>query len=157
MKVKNLLSLLTLLIAVAITIVSCSHYNMEKAEKNISKNADDESHNNGLNCMNCHKTGGKGEGWFNIAGSVYKSDNTTPNGNGKVYLYTDPDGQGTLKYTLEVDALGNFFTTETANFEGGLYPVHENTQGVKKYMQTPIITGQCQSCHNVTTPKIWND
>ena len=59
MKVKNLLSLLSLFIAVAITIVSCSHYNMEKAEKNISKNADDESHNNGLNCMNCHKTGGK--------------------------------------------------------------------------------------------------
>lgn len=157
MKLRGIISLLTLFFAFFIILVSCSHYDIEKARKNISKNADTESHNNGLNCMNCHKTGGKGYGWFTIAGSIFKGNNVTPNGNGKIYLYSDPNGQGTLKYTLDVDGLGNFFTTESANFEGGLYPVHENSQGVKKYMQTPIISGQCQSCHNVTTPAIWND
>ncbi|MFM9944600.1 MAG: hypothetical protein ACKVQB_05145 [Bacteroidia bacterium] len=139
------------------TIVSCSHYDMEKAETKISKNGEDESHFNGQNCMNCHSSGGNGEGWFSIAGSVYKSDKSTQNPNGKIFLYADPNGQGELKYTIELDELGNFYTTETINFEGGLYPVHQNSNGNKKYMASPILTGQCQSCHNNTTDKIWND
>jgi len=138
-------------------VSSCSHYEMGKKETKISEIGDDESHNNGRNCMDCHKTGGEGEGWFQAAGSVYKSDKQTHNPNGKIYLFTDPDGQGTLKYTFEVDGEGNFYTTKTINFEGGLYPVHENTKGVKKFMQSPIISGQCQSCHNVSTDKIWNE
>lgn len=136
---------------------SCSHYEMQKKETKISKIGDNESHNNGRNCMDCHKTGGEGEGWFQVAGSVYKSDKLSHNPDGKIYLYSDPDGKGTLKYTIEVDGEGNFYTTKSINFEGGLYPVHENTNGVKKFMQSPILSGQCQSCHNVSTDRIWND
>jgi len=130
---------------------------MEKNESKVSKIGDDESHHNGENCMNCHTTGGKGEGWFNIAGSIYKTDKKSVNPNGKIYLYTLPNGQGSLKYTIEVDALGNFYTTENINFETGLYPVHVNNTGNLKYMQSSIISGQCQSCHNVSTDKIWNE
>lgn len=118
---------------------------------------DDNSHNNGKNCMRCHSVGGEGPGWFTAAGSVYKSDKASRNPNGKIFLYTDPDGKGTLKYTIEVDGKGNFYTTETINFTGGLYPVHQQNNGNKKYMQSPIISGECNSCHNVTTDKIWNE
>lgn len=139
------------------TLLSCSHYRMEKRETEISKHGEDESHNNGRNCMDCHQTGGEGEGWFEAAGSVYKSDKASENPNGTIYLYTEPDGKGTLKYRIEVDAKGNFYTTESIDFAGGLYPVHENTNGKKQYMQAPIVSGQCQSCHNVSTDKIWNE
>lgn len=154
---KRFILFLFSLILIAIVIQSCSHYKMGKRETKISKNGDDESHNNGVNCMNCHATGGRGEGWFDVAGSVYKANKSSKNPNGKIFLYTEPNGQGSLKYTIEVDGEGNFYTTETINFGSGLYPVHQNTQGAKKYMEAPIITGQCQSCHNVTTDKIWNE
>lgn len=157
-KIPSFVKVLFLIFILAsLTISSCSHYDAEKKETKISVNGDDESHNNGRNCMDCHKTGGEGEGWFQVAGSVYKSDKQSHNPNGKIYLYTDPDGKGTLKYTIEVDALGNFYTTRDIKFDGGLYPVHENTNGIKKFMQSPIISGQCQSCHNVSTDKIWNE
>lgn len=157
MSQKKIVLFSVILIATAITIQSCSHYDIGKRETKISKSGDDESHNNGQNCMNCHSTGGKGEGWFELAGSVYKLGMASHNPNGKIFLYTDPDGQGTLKYTIEVDGEGNFYTTETINFTGGLYPVHQNSNGNIKYMQSPIISGQCNSCHNVTTDKIWNE
>jgi len=144
-------------LAVTIMLLSCSHYDMGKKDVRISKNGESESHHNGVNCMNCHATAGKGEGWFEVAGSVYKSDKNSQNPNGKIFLYTEPNGQGTLKYTIEVDGLGNFYTTETINFGSGLYPVHQNSNGVKKYMQSSIISGQCQSCHSITTDKIWNE
>ena len=157
MYLRKIASVAIVLIMVAFTVESCSHYDIGKAETKISENGDDESHNNGQNCMNCHSPGGKGEGWFSAAGSVYKSDKASRNANGKVFLYTEPNGQGTLKNTIEVDGEGNFYTTETIIFEGGLYPVHQNSNGVKKFMESPIISGQCNSCHNVSTDKIWNE
>ena len=157
MNYKRGISIGMIFISLALTVLSCSHYDMGKAETKISENGDDESHNNGQNCMNCHSVGQEGEGWFNLAGSVYKSDKASRNANGKVFLYTEPNGQGNLKYTIDVDGEGNFYTTQTINFEGGLYPVHQNSNGVKKFMESPIISGQCNSCHNVSTDKIWNE
>ncbi len=144
-------------VCIALVIASCSHYELYKHEKKVSKNGEDESHNNGMNCMNCHFSGGKGEGWFNLAGSVYKANKISQNPDGKIHLYTSPNGQGSLKYSIDVDEKGNFYTTEPIAFDGGLYPVHENNKGVKKYMASPIVSGQCQSCHNATTDNIWND
>jgi hypothetical protein len=157
MTLKNKISISMILIFMTIIVLSCSHYDMAKKETKISKIGDDESHNNGQNCMNCHSSNGKGEGWFAVAGSVYKSDKASQNPNGKVFLFTEPNMQGTLKYTIEVDGKGNFYTTETIDFGTGLYPAHQNSNGNFKYMQSAIINGQCQSCHNVSTDKIWND
>ncbi len=156
-KISSFCVLIILVFSTAQIIISCSHYDIGKKVSMTSKIGDDESHSNGENCMNCHATGGKGEGWFDVAGSVYKANKESKNPNGKILLYSQPNGQGILKYIIEVDGEGNFYTTETINFEKGLYPAHQNTQGVLKYMEAPIITGQCQSCHNVTTDKIWND
>ena len=107
--------------------------------------------------MNCHKQGGSGEGWFNVAGTVYKSDLSTTNPNNTVYLYTGPNGTGTLKATIEGDAKGNFHTTESIDFGNGLYPVVKNSNNDTQYMSTSITQGACNSCHGVTEDKIWNN
>lgn len=129
----------------------------EKGEENetkISRNNETESHNNGQNCMNCHKSGGPGEGRFNVAGSVYDSLFTSPKANGYIKLYTAANGGGTLKYTIEVDAKGNFYTTESIDFGSGLWPSVEGASGNKRYMSDVVITGACNSCHNVSTDKL---
>ncbi len=121
---------------------------------NISSTGASESHNMGRNCMTCHKSGGEGKGWFNVAGTVYNStfNNTYPNGT--VYLYTGPNGTGTLKYTIQVDAKGNFYTTESIDFSGGLYPAVKGN-GATQYMNSSISMGQCNSCHGVSQNKIF--
>jgi len=110
------------------------------------------SHNSGMNCMECHKEGGTGEGVFKVAGTVYDK-------NGQIYpgttvkLYTGPNGSGELKYTLEVDKSGNFYTTENIDFGQGLYPAVEGRGGVK-YMPTSASSGACNSCHD-QNKRIW--
>lgn len=111
------------------------------------------SHNMGLNCMNCHKAGGSGEGIFTAAGTIYNSAATATYPNATIKFYTGPNGTGTLMYTVSGDNLGNFYTSQALNFSAGLYPV---VQGITTtmYMSTSISTGQCNSCHGVSTGKI---
>lgn len=122
---------------------------------NISKHNGNESHNMGQNCMNCHKDGGQGEGCFNVAGTVYDSMQSATAANGTIRLYTQPNGGGTLRATIEVDKLGNFHTTDNVDFAGGLYPTVQGANGNIKYMSSPVTTGQCNSCHGGSTAKIW--
>jgi hypothetical protein len=122
-------------------------------ETNISYSGESESHNKGQNCMNCHRDGGGGEGCFNAAGTVYDTTMLNSVGSGKVEFFTLPDGQGELKHTIQIDAKGNFFTTENVVFEG-LYPVVTGPSGVKNYMGTPLTSGACNSCHGVSTDRI---
>jgi cytochrome c553 len=133
---------------------SCTKENSEKNETKISAHNGKESHNMSTNCMTCHKKGGEGEGWFNAAGTVYDSTKTTVLANVNVKLYSGPNGTGDLKHTIQVDALGNFYTTEAIDFTSGLFPAVEGPTGTQ-YMSTATNTGQCYSCHNVTTDKIW--
>jgi hypothetical protein len=53
-----------------------------------------------------------------------------------------------LILTVEVDARGNFYTTETINFENGLNVEAENPDGNISQMTGPITTGACNSCHD---------
>lgn len=106
--------------------------------------------------MSCHTSGGSGEGWFNIAGTVYDSLKTSTLPNATVRLYTGLNGTGSLKITVEVDALGNFYTTENIEFGGGLYTSVEGNSDIK-YMHPVITTGQCNSCHGVSTDPIWTE
>jgi mono/diheme cytochrome c family protein len=98
---------------------------------------------NGDNCMNCHYTEGRGEGWFSAAGSV--TGNSTA---GMVYLYQE-FGQAPVA-SIQVDAVGNFYTTETIDFSNGLRPALVNDQGVEQQMTGKIYSGQCNLCHGVT-------
>ncbi|NOX85736.1 MAG: hypothetical protein GXO86_07205 [Chlorobi bacterium] len=134
---------------------SCEKDETGNNETKMSRHNDDGSHNNGQNCMDCHKSGGEGEGWFTVAGSVYDSLKTNPSPNGTIKLYTGPNATGTFVKTIEVDGRGNFYTTENMDFGNGLYPVITGSSGNVKNMTSSISTGQCNSCHGVTTDKIW--
>jgi hypothetical protein len=140
----------TLLISVIFILTQSCEKEKEGGETKISSNGGNESHNMGRNCMDCHT------GWFIVAGTVYASNKSSTYPNATVKLYTGPNGTGTLKYTIQVDAKGNFFTTEATNFGTGLYPSVQGNAAAT-FMQSVITTGQCNSCHNISTDKIWTN
>ncbi len=144
-------STLSILIILLIGIISCKK---EGDEFKVSTYNDTESHNAGQDCMSCHKQDGSGEGWFNIASTVYDSLQLNTYPNNTIRLYTHANGTGTLKYTIQVDGKGNFYSTEDIDFGTGLYPSVESVNGTK-YMSSSINSGNCTSCHGTTTGKIW--
>lgn len=116
-----------------------------------------ESHNMGQNCMNCHKPSGGEAPVFNVAGTIYNEALTVANSNATVKLYTGPNETGTLKYTIQVDAKGNFYSTSAIDFTGGLYPSVMGDRSTYS-MSTPIKSGACNSCHNsITTSRMWTN
>jgi cytochrome c553 len=133
---------------------SCEKEDEGCDEDNISIAGDDESHNAGQNCMQCHYDGGEGEGCFVVAGTVYDSLQQNTKTSGSIEFYTEPNGQGQLIKTVAIYKKGNFFTTDLFNLQG-LYPVSVGTNGSKQYMGSALTSGQCNSCHGVTTNKIW--
>jgi hypothetical protein len=140
-------------IILVITFISFQSCKKRTSETKISAHNKSESHNMGQNCMSCHVSGGKGEGWFQVAGTVYDTLLSKTNPNTTVQLYSDSKATN-LKYTVQVDALGNFYTTEKIDFGSGLYPVVVG-KTISSHMSTPITSGQCNSCHGVSTSKIW--
>ncbi len=149
---KKTVVLISLITAIIVFITSCEKEGGNSTK--ISRYNETESHNIGQNCMNCHKSGGDGEGWFNVAGTVYDDTQTNTVKNATINLYTGMDGTGTLKYTIQVDGLGNFYTTEPIDLTTPLYPSVTGSTSTN-YMSTSITTGACNSCHNVSTGKIW--
>jgi hypothetical protein len=147
---RNLILPILLLTFSFIAVQSCKH----GGPTVISSHGSDESHNRGKNCMNCHKQGDEGTGWFKVGGTVYNSQKTNSYPNVTIQLFTGQDGTGALKYTIDGDELGNFYTTEYIDFTAGLYPVVQTKNGTQ-YMSTTTDNGQCNSCHGVTTDRIW--
>ncbi len=158
---------LLLFLAVSLTSVSCKKESNESNDSGISEyNENDnnetkvstynsmQSHNSGQNCVTCHKSGGTGESIFKVAGTVYDSTLANVFPNSTVKLYTQPMGGGTLKYTIQVDGKGNFYSTNTIDFSTPLYPAVEGNS-TTKYMGSSISTGACYSCHNNSTGKVW--
>ena len=141
----------TLIIFGLFIFLSCEK---EGNEKKISDYNKTDSHNTGQNCMNCHQSGGSGEGWFTVAGSVYNEALTSVAPNTTVKLYTGANGTGNLVATIKVDGIGNFYTTEKIDFGSGLYPAVQGAT-VTKYMGSSVSDGACYKCHNSTVGKIW--
>jgi hypothetical protein len=75
---KKINSILISLFLVSTSLIVFNSCEKEEAcdEDNISEQGDDESHNMGQNCMQCHKLGGEGEGCFVVAGTVYDTLST---------------------------------------------------------------------------------
>ncbi|MEX1188345.1 MAG: hypothetical protein WED33_03740 [Bacteroidia bacterium] len=138
------------LFAFALLNNSCNHLN--ELTTNISEANSSQSHNSGQNCVNCHKKGGDGDGWFTISGTAYAQNNVTAS-NVVVNLYTQPNGKGELRKTINGDLLGNFYTTDIQAFGGGLYPAI-SYNGQTSYMSSSILQGACNSCHGISTDRI---
>lgn len=119
----------------------------EENEAKISSFNSDESHRMGENCMNCHKSGGEGEGIFTIAGTVYDATQTSPFPNATVKIYSGSNASGSLLASIEVDKNGNFYTTKGMDFSNKVYTMVESNSGIK-YMQSGISIGACNSCHD---------
>jgi len=144
---------------IVIGISSCSHYDDIQKNAKESIAGEDESHNSGQNCMNCHNASSSSEalqegGWWNIAGTAFKSSGSYAK-EGSVELWTGPNRTGSLLYKLAIDDLGNFYTGKIVDFKGGVFPVLIDKNGnLNKAMQSSTLNGACNSCHGVSTPKI---
>jgi len=136
--------------------IACEEENGEHEVK-ISKSFSDESHKTGQDCMSCHVSGGGGEGWFTVAGSVYNKELTDVNPNGLVQFTTEANGSGAIIEEVEVDGKGNFYTTEPIDFGDGLYVLVQSSEGKIRYKNSKITNGACNSCHGLSTDKIWVD
>ena len=134
-------------LVLSVSLLSC--------EKKISSYSQSESHYAGQDCMQCHKSGGDGEGHFKVAGTVYDSTKINVYPKATIKLYSAPQGGGDLIKTIEVDAIGNFYTTEKVKFKKDVYPSVTGTTGIEKFMSTPATKGSCNSCHGVSTNKLW--
>lgn len=153
---KKILVLCIAFIAIAfLTLQSCKKNDDNGCgNTNISSTGGTKSHNAGVNCMNCHKDGGGGDGCFTVAGTVYNSSESSIYPDATIKLYTQPEGAGQLVATIYGDAYGNFFTTDGVDFTGGLFPVMSGTNGEYEAMYQGITTGACNSCHGISTGKL---
>lgn len=65
-----------------------------------------------------------------------------------VELYPNPNGTGNLMARCEVDALGNFYTTEAIpDILQGAWPRVRDGNGNIEDHPIEIFTGQCNMCH----------
>jgi hypothetical protein len=150
----NLKISLTVLYSIILMMFLLSGCDENENETVVSSNQGTDSHRMGENCMNCHKSGGEGEGWFVVAGTVYAANLADIQTDGLVKLYTGANGSGTLRATIAVDGKGNFFTTNSIDFTGGLYTTVTSKSGNVSYMNSPVTNGKCNACHGSTTDKI---
>jgi len=138
-----------LLLPVFITLflAACGDENEDEDDDTYTSiNGGQSSHNTGQNCLRCHNAGG--EPVFTVAGTVYqKQDLTSPLPNVKIEFHSGPNASGNLIHTIEVDALGNFYTTNAISWGSGLYVSVTGTTTTS--MSFTITEGQCGRCHGV--------
>jgi cytochrome c553 len=143
---------------IALMVSGLTLYSCKKNEKRVVISKYNSTKSSGMsgNCMTCHKDKGsaKESGWFKVGGTVYDASGTNVNPNTTIKLYTAPNGGGTLKHTIEVDGLGNFYSTEAIDFSVGLYPAVTGATSTM-HMSSPITTGECASCHGTSAGKIF--
>lgn len=144
---KNILIFLIVLLQLLLGVGCDSSDEDDDNGTKISLHNTNDSHNSGHACLNCHDVSSSNEYKFRIAGTVYNLTETAVYPNATIYLYTSANAGGSLVATVEVDALGNFYTTQSIDWgNSGLYPVVESSQGTR-FMSTPTSNGNCNGCH----------
>tara|TARA_B100001750_G_C15263774_1_gene474004 strand:- start:70 stop:600 length:531 start_codon:yes stop_codon:yes gene_type:complete len=121
------------------------------------------SHNSGQDCIECHSAEGAGNGIYTVAGSVFRVDQATPFPNIMVKFYPNKSRTGDPVTVLEVDGLGNFYTTKDIMSEGKgdgeiglLYPsVVTDDNRIDMPVAFSTSMGGCNSCHGVDIPRIF--
>ena len=86
-------------------------------------------------------------------GTAYTHDGEHTAEDETFLMFSEPNGNGTLKKTIEGDKLGNFYTTDITSFGNGLFPavVYNNDT---TFMGSSITNGSCNSCDGNSTSKI---
>lgn len=136
-----------MLIATQFMLASC-----ESEESEVSRKGAKESHRAGEDCMVCHVAGGGGEGVFTVAGTVYQMNapsKVLPNT--LVRLTTEAEGAGDIIASIEVDALGNFYTPAKIEWGDGLYTdVVSDNSTTSMFTKLAEADGACSRCHGDT-------
>ncbi len=154
-KYKEMKSIAFVLVVFLLTVlISCKKEAVEQEELT-STSLSSDSHNTGLNCMDCHIKGGDGNGWFKMAGTVRNKSGIAPYITAKVELRTAQSGGGSTLYRVEVDQKGNFYTTNTIDFGTGLYASVVGGTATQ-YMTLTVTNGACNLCHD-TSNWIWSE
>lgn len=117
-----------------------------------SEKGKQESHLTGSQCMKCHQAKGDAPGIFTVAGTITdKTGNVMP---GAIVQLTSEDaavvpGGGTVYTQINVDALGNFYTTEKLPFPdpGAIPSVISANNGKVVSMEYMSLSGACNFCH----------
>jgi hypothetical protein len=114
----------------------------------------------GENCSasGCH-IGDSGNVVFSVSGTVFQFQDLNQayiNSFAAIEFYTGPGGSGQLHKSLQVDAYGNFYSTEPIT--NLVYPAlrYEDTSGIQHvYMPRPVVPtvpSTCNFCHQLTVP-----
>lgn len=146
--------------------------------ENVSRHGDRRSHTRSKNCLTCHQENGPGRGIFTIAGSL--SDEVLrpyPNAILRLFLSAQAPGGGPVEFggpvelselamELELDANGNFYTTEALpeGFpDAPLYPqffseddrpLYKADGALHAIMGGGATVGGCNFCHGENFPII---
>ncbi len=147
---KNSVAIATIIVG----LFACGEDNED--EQLVSINGSNESHKSGENCMNCHKSGGSGEGIFVVAGTIYNSNKTAVYPNATIRFYSGPNASGNLQAMIEVDGKGNFYTTESTDFGTGLFVSVEGNTGTNHMIST-VTDGACNKCHDDSSNRVWTE
>ena len=152
-----------LLFVIVLSVSSCTH-KQEEIDDDTPEYVDTTtlisyydgklSHNAGKDCQSCHQKGGNGKGWFTVSGTVYDTTIVQVFPNSTVRLYEFLDISGVLVATIEVDSLGNFYSTQKVDYKNGLH-VEVEGKAITAKMGSLIHSGSCNKCHGVTTNRIW--
>ncbi len=110
-----------------------------------------DSHEMGNNCMYCHQKYGGGPGLFTAAGTLYDLTTDQPRTDAVVEIRSAPAGEGDLLTAIEVDTLGNFYTTAPLPIPESELFVFVRGSTTSKEMPFPTSSLACNYCH---TPAI---
>ncbi|MBK7384534.1 MAG: hypothetical protein IPI81_14570 [Flavobacteriales bacterium] len=149
---RNTWKALAMLSLLGVMADACKHGKCEGG--GTSSHGSTRSHNVGENCMSCHHPDGEGHGCWQIGGTVYYSDHHTTLSNAKLLLFTLPQGQGTFVRSIDVDGLGNVYTSDKIPFDQTIFPAILIPSGDTAFMTEPIHDGACNRCHGVSTERI---
>ncbi|MCK5856422.1 MAG: hypothetical protein KAG64_02965 [Bacteroidales bacterium] len=154
----------SILFVLGLLLLSCTKDNADECDDDVPEYIDTttlislyngmQSHNAGTDCKKCHQKGGNGKGWFVVSGTVYDSLMQQVFPNATVYIYDGLTSADPLLATIEVDSLGNFYTTQDIDFKNGLH-VEVYGKSFTAKMGSLIYAASCNKCHGVTTNRIW--
>lgn len=144
---KKLLFIISLVMAVLISLNACNHDfdddNEDENEMEFSEHGDDESHNQGQDCMSCHTTGGVEDELFTVAGSLFKGNQNVSFNSATVVIKNSTGDELT---EIEVDAKGNFYTNKNIDFTEDIF-TEVRYQNDTLVMISKISHGSCNTCH----------